>query len=907
MVAGERESFVGRREPLETFAVELHLGADGPRVVWVEGESGVGKTSLVSAAVSGVDQERRVVWASGAEEERELPFGVMERVAQGLAMDQTRPDAFFSGARTAADPLAVGADLLAAVAESPVPLVLVVEDLQWVDEESARALLFALRRVQSEPLVVVVTSPTNALVELGGWSRFLGDPVRVRRVELGGLDVGELIELAEVIGAGRLDQETAETLHAHTDGHPLHARALLAEVGVAGLSAQAGVLPAPRALATLIVARLANLSPEARDLVAAAAVLGSTSRLADVAAVAGLADPLSPCDAAIHAGLIEWSESQTVAFPHPLIRAAVYNDLELSSRRALHLAAAEVTTGLVALEHEVAAAFGPDAVLAEKLETLAAGESDDGRAVLAARHWRQAAALSPERADRDRRVLTAVEGLSTAGMAAQVRALRSEVEACAESPYRSFVLGCVAFAEGHLVDAERLGSDGLAGLAPGEVATRAAGSVGYVRTILGDWYGGEAACKAALDGDTRWAALPRYTLALSYHYLGRCEELDSFRSRVEDDIARGARPLCEALTVLGVIDMWTGDLPQAATNLTEAVERSRAGERSPLLSTCLAMLGEVELRIGRWDDAVVAAELAVSLARDSENFAGITQALCIAGIVHARCGRFDLAQSHLEEAAAFESVLPWWGTTIQLVRGRAVLAESRGDQGAMFDAVSPLLDRIAGDPRYPLSPWPWMVVVIDALLGVGDTAGAEMQLDALDTLVQARRFIAPAAERARLRGRLAEVTDDADAAVIQYRTVLDSLDAHPYTRARTQLALGRLLGRIGRLKEATADLLSARAELSALGAAPDLQVCDAELAARGHVVGDVDAYDRSGLTAAELSVANLVAQRLTNREVASRLYISAKTVESHLSHIYTKLGISNRRQLGDRLSGQSSV
>lgn len=898
-MADGREVFVGRREALAALRTELGLGLGGPRVVWVEGEAGVGKTSLVRAALAQAGR-RRVVWAAGVEEEQGMAFGVLGHLVRDLGAG---PGAPLWAVRAATDALAAGADLLTAVAEVPAPVVLVVDDLHWVDEESARALLFALRRLTSEPVVVAVTSRPGALAGLAGWERLLGGSSRARRVELGGLDVAELVELAEATGAGWLDPETAQELRDHTGGHPLHARALLAEVGVAGLTGRAGVLPAPRALATLIVARLGGLSSEARRLVTAAAVLGSRSRLADVAAVAGLGDPLPAADAAIRANLLECSEPQAVGFPHPLVRAAVYHDLALASRRALHLAAAEVTTGAAALEHRAAAAFGPDPLLVEELDRLAAEESDQGRAAAAARHWRQAAALSGGPAERDRRVLRAVEGVFGAGLLAQARALRPEVERCGGSGYRDYVLGCLAFAEGRLADAEKLGSDGLDRLTPGDIATRAAAATGFVRMLLGDWEGSVRACGAGLEGDAGWAGgFARYALALSYAYLGRLDNLGRLRHRLDFEMSQGQLPRSEALSLRGVIKLWMGEPHQAKADLAEAVERGRAGERSWLLVATLSALAEANFLLGHWGDAIVAAELGVSLSRDGQRLVGAQQAYSTAAVLHARCGRFDLAQAHIDEFAAIEPLLPWWGSTPLLALCRAVLAEARGDPAAMSRAVAPLLDGVASDLHRGLPTWPAAAVVIDALLGAGDTAGAEARLDALDDLVHALQVTSMAADLARLRGRLAEVRGDLSRAEAHYRSGCTAPNAHPYAAARAHLALGRLQRLTGRGEEAAQPLLLAHEQLSALGAAPDLRLCELELAACGQRVAHTGALGRLGLTAAELSVANLVAQRLTNREVATRLYISTKTVEYHLGHVYAKLNITSRRQLADRLA-----
>src|SRR5262245_9402401 len=133
------EIFVGREGVLGVIAEELSAAMAGPRLLWVEGEPGIGKTSLLRAALSDAT-ERWTVWAAGVEEEQERSFGVIDQLARGLAAASGRATPFATGVRDGADPFATGADLLVTVGEAPVPVVLVIDDLQWVDEESARAL-----------------------------------------------------------------------------------------------------------------------------------------------------------------------------------------------------------------------------------------------------------------------------------------------------------------------------------------------------------------------------------------------------------------------------------------------------------------------------------------------------------------------------------------------------------------------------------------------------------------------------------------------------------------------------------------------------------------------------------------------------------------------------------------------
>ena len=176
------------------------------------------------------------------------------------------------------------------------------------------------------------------------------DEARVRRIDLQGLRAEELVDLAELTVGARLGTAGAERLHAHTGGHPMHARALLEELGSTALDTVQGVLPAPRSLATVVIAKVA-LPMSAEDLVTALAVLGSSAALSVAAAVGAAALLLSALEAAIGAGLVEQSFGGDVRFAHPLVRGAIYTDISPTWLGAnLHLAAASVTSGLVALD-----------------------------------------------------------------------------------------------------------------------------------------------------------------------------------------------------------------------------------------------------------------------------------------------------------------------------------------------------------------------------------------------------------------------------------------------------------------------------------------------------------------------------------------------------------------------------
>jgi DNA-binding CsgD family transcriptional regulator len=220
----------------------------------------------------------------------------------------------------------------------------------------------------------------------------------------------------------------------------------------------------------------------------------------------------------------------------------------------------------------------------------------------------------------------------------------------------------------------------------------------------------------------------------------------------------------------------------------------------------------------------------------------------------------------------------------------------------MYQAIASLVDRSIDERGDRLRQWPWLVVAVDALIGSGRVDAARAELDELASLVEQRTLTSPAAELARLRGGLAEANGDLPQAEEHYRAGVDAPDAMPYARGRVLLAHGRLLRRMGRRRDAVGQLRRARAELAALGATPDVRACDDELAACGEaILTRID--EHASLTPAELSVAHLVAQGLSNREAAAHLYVSPKTVEYHLGHIFAKLHITSRRQLAGAFPG----
>src|SRR5580704_5328561 len=333
-----------------------------PQVVHLEGEAGSGKSTLLARFLGSLS-DVVLLQAAGDEDEMLLSYGVVDQLEPGTSR------------QPATDPMVVGAallDLLDHLQSDARAVVLAIDDLQWADRPSSRALLFALRRLRADKVLTLVSARVGEVVD-PGWARFMGGDARVTRVRLGGLSPEDLIELASALGLGALSRRGASRLAAHTEGNALYCRALLEEIGIAALSAAGDRgLPAPRELSAVILARVAGLPATTQSFLAAASVLGQHAPVAAIVAAARLPDARSEMDTAVAAGLLtEGASPLELAFTHPLYRAAIYADLSPASRRELHARAAEVVAGRARLAHRAAAVLGPDEALAGELEASA--------------------------------------------------------------------------------------------------------------------------------------------------------------------------------------------------------------------------------------------------------------------------------------------------------------------------------------------------------------------------------------------------------------------------------------------------------------------------------------------------------------------------------------------------------
>jgi DNA-binding CsgD family transcriptional regulator/tetratricopeptide (TPR) repeat protein len=867
----EVRHFVGRAAELAILDAEMQaVRAGRPRVVLVEGEAGIGKSSLLLRFLSR-HRDVCLLRASGDEAEMLLAWGVADQLLASarLAGMEGSPQAGAAQWKDA-DPLAVGAQLVAVLGDLQADdrvVVVVIDDLHWSDQPSAQAILFALRRMQADRVLGLVSARPGELSRLGeGWGRFAGGDHRATRLRLGGLTADDLVAMARTLGAGDLSGRAAAQLLDHTGGNSLHCRALLEELGPGGLARADHDLPAPRALADVVQARLGALSEPARELVTAAAVLGRRCPLAAAAALAGLADRLNALDEAIAAGLVVEDRAGSgtdIAFAHPLVHAAVRDGIGPDRRRRLHRVAATLVPAPVALTHRVAAARGPDDSLADDLEAAARQAAKAGSAAQAAAWLAQASAASTSRPDQERRLLDAVSALVDNADLSGALALWPAAAQLEPSARRSALLG-------HL--------DLLGG----------GGSIVEAH-LLEAWQ--------AHNPDTEPLVGAAAATSLA-HYLctrRRVEEAITWSERAVAASAGDPAVRLQALTMMAL------SLTLAGRG-EEGLARLRGGVSVHFPGYCMACLAEAEYRLGAWDDALLHAELAVSLAHDTDRTWALAYAHAYAAVVPVARGDWQLAGAHVEasRAAAVGA-----GTAVRAAAwAGAELATARGDLEAVLSATSAVraLGRLAA---FGLPGWTdWRPLEVDALIGLGRLDDAEAALEEMDAAIPAPGRGSASMTAARLRGNLAVARGDLAGAGESFAVALQLAKglSLPFQIALLERDDGRRLRRAGDRQGAVARLRQARDRLIALGAQPYVAACERELQSCGAEIQPEPGPARWNLTASEMAVARLVSTGRSNREVAAELYVSVKAVEFHLGHVFDKLGIRSRNALASRLA-----
>jgi DNA-binding CsgD family transcriptional regulator len=900
------DPFVGRAAELARMAEVVSRAESGqPWLVAIEGDPGVGKTSLVRRSLAGISG-LRVLSARAGQAEADLDFGVVDQLlrAAGSAFPDFPPT---RETETPASSFAVGARLLEVVGEqqarqATAAVAIVVDDLQWADRRSVEALTFMLRRLSVDPVIAIVVyrGSSDRLDEAA--QRMLSSVENRFRLPLGGLGPGEVASLAAALSAGSLDGEAARWLYRRTGGHPLYLCTVLSEGSDFD---PRGRLALPRSLAAVIGAQFRVLPPQTQVITEMLSVLNLRIPLAQLGQAAEIGSPSAAIEPAVASSLVNWwpeEPSCPVAIRHPLVRDAVYAGITASRRRVLHALAAAAVSESASWEHRVAALDRPDEDLAAELERLAGREVTRGRLALAATHLQWASDISPAQADRERRLLTAAMHLTLAEES-RGQALRQAVEEAAPSSLRSCVLGTMALSAGQLAEAQQHLSRALAQARDdpdsGPLAALAADRLAGTYILLGDGEQVQALARWALDTGSLGATAASQTRTLvaigtsqvagPRAALAELEHLDADPARVSPSDVDG-------LAFRGVFRLLAGDLDRAVTDMTASMKMARQGATLTLGLRACCYLALAQYLAGAWDDVLLTAEQVFSAASIHSRRYELPLLHLAAGCVPAGRGATEEAERHARLAEEAAASLDYPQENVYAAMARALACQTSGDYLGMTDALGRWLDDSALDGRSRAYAVLWRPLLAEGLIGSGQIQRAPAVLAQLRATGSQVGYLQRAL--AWLEGWLAEQNGAPEQARQIYQRGEDAAGPHsPVHTARLLLAHGQLLRRMGQRRPAVERLRRANDLYQMLRAAPFIARTEEELAACNLPVDPAGKQSALALTSRETEVAHLVGKGLSNPEIAAELFISRKAVEYHLGNIYAKCGLQGRQEL----------
>jgi DNA-binding CsgD family transcriptional regulator len=880
------------------FASGLHHGA---RALVVVGEPGIGKTALWRHGVEACrDAGHLVLVTRPAEEEMPLATVGLVDLFEHVGVEVAAVDGEDAFARGRA---VLGA-LRGLVAARPV--VVAVDDVQWLDSASARALRYALRRLDGEPVGLLVTARRGADAEDALAATSALPPGRCEAIELGPLSLGALRRVLDGV-VDAISRPALSRIHAASGGNPLYAIEL-----ARALPSTSGFL-LPESLHAAIVRRLEAAPPQIVPLLEAASALGPTSVQELRETVAGLEVDELLTSAAEH-GLLAVEEDLGVRFAHPLLGSAVYARMSPLARRALHASlAARAGDPDVRARHLALSTDEPDGLVSAQLEAAAGRAAVRGAPELAAEFAGHALRMTPanEREAARRLALAQIQHLAAAGevrqalmlsdrlvaslgpCAARVEALvqRAELEDDDRATAEEFLLGALEDAGGD----ERL---------RGRVLHRLAQ---LRRLRLGDVRGAIACAREALElaervGDSQLEANAAAYLAHLETMAGtpRLELMDR-AVRLEEE--GGSMPLSVGpRSLLAKHRLWAGDLAAARAELELAQAAAVQAGNEMKRPQHFYDLTLVECASGNLAVAEEVVRAGIEAALDAENTYAERELLYPLALVQALRGRSDEAAStvaRLREEARRHGLQP------MLARAGGVLGHlflSAGETAAAARELEEAARMLAEMGFAHPGAFPLLPDAIEALAGSGRLDEAGELLRKLERQAEEVDSSWAHALAGRAGGVLALCAGEPEAAARALAQAEDQLGGLGYRidGARAELAHGLALVRAARRARAADVLADARDRFAGMGAELwEARAVEAlERASPGRAGGK--------LTSAERRVAALVAEGMKNREIAQALYMSVATVEAHLTRIYRKLRIRSRSDLA-RLVAEGSV
>jgi DNA-binding CsgD family transcriptional regulator len=911
----EAVPLLGRDEEQSLLRSLLDEVATHGQALVLRGEPGVGKSRLLSgAARTARERGMSVLSTIGVQSEAHLPFAglhqllrpVRGRAAELPAIQRAALDAAFGLTHEVAPEhyrIAMAALDLASEVASDAPLLLVAEDAQWLDRPTSEALAFVARRIESDPIILLAATRE-------GYPSVLGD-AGLPEYRVSGLDDPTAGALLDAV-APQLSLAARSRVLREAAGNPL---ALIELPDVVRQNEDerwtSGPSPLTERLERAFAARVSEL-PDGTQLVLLVAALDDGDAISEILRaaniIAGTTLDLEVAAPAAEARIID-VDLQTLRFRHPLIRSAVAQSAALGDRRRAHEALANVLTDHPDRRawHRAALLPGEHEDIALELEEAGLRAQRRGAVGVAVSALRRAAELS-EPASRSRRLLAAAGLAVELGRRDVVVPLLHEVNQLdlgelerarvkwVEETALTRPLGDVGRFTSLIAAAERAGAAGDDDLQVDLlwlVASRA-------------WWvdPGPEARQILIDASRRLGGVdaedPRVFAIHAYadpvgHAAGVLARLSSeaAEERLDTDAARFFGP---AALVVGAFDL-------SIDFLGAAVDGLRTEGRLGHLPRLLTLYSSMAARLGDWEVAITAADEARRLAEEFAEPQWEAAADTVISLVAAMRGDEQKAECL---AARAEAIAGPAGANITVAFaqfGKVLAALATGRHTDAYAYAERLFD--PADSAYHPVISSWLIA---------DLAEAALHIDRLDAArtrvahVEAMVGREPGAWIALvLRHARALVAEPAGAGDRFDEALASDLTRWPFQHARIQLAYGQWLRRQRRVAESRAVLRAARDTFDALGCQTWSEHARRELRASGERSRRRVPEARDQLTAQELQIAQLAAEGLSNREIGQRLYLSHRTISTHLYRAFPKLGITSRGELSAALAPRSVV
>jgi DNA-binding CsgD family transcriptional regulator len=866
-------------------------------VLVLVGEAGIGKSALLAAAAERA-HGMRVLRAAGVESEITMPFAglhqliwpIVDRV-DNLVLPQAK--AIRGALGLGAEPgslFLVGTALLTLLAEvaEDQPLLFLIDDAQWLDEPSAMALAFAARRLESEPLA-------GLLAVRDGES-----PIRqIPSLEIKGLETAAAQQLLAEAG-GRIAPKVRERLIEEARGNPLALKELpstLTKAQLAGKSALPPWLPLPERLANVYGKRARSLPGSTQQLLvlAAAGVDASLDIITIAAAKLGLAtSALKPAE---RAQLISLDQGR-LEFCHPLARLAIYQEASSLNRSASHQALAEASDRDRRIWHLAMATGGTDEGIASALESSAGRAERHQGASAAAAALERSAELSQDDDLRARRLAKAATSNLAGGWPDRAQVLLADAESITEDPrVEAEITFCRARLLMHTTTSTHADVDALLDGArlveksdPGFAADML--SLGsFIGCFQRDWSSVTEAAQRLLNLDLP-ADSPYRRQAQDI--IGVLDSGGSLKGNYlglpYDTVSQQLVP--ESLSPPSIVDL-AGAEAEAHEFLQRAVRDMRTRGVLWVLIPITVGLAQNEYLLGLWSSSETHLSEALTLARQTGHELLAAAALAFLARLAAMRGESDrcrqLAQqgrSASGNCAMVEGLRAWALALLDLGSGRARQAHDR------LTALAPA----ASWPDRNLTALRVSADMAEAAIRCGRLDEAALVLDGLERWAGSSP---PAWVQVVLHRYRAMLAEDQMTAEAHFRAALSvpGGERRPWDHARAQLLYGAWLRRQRRKDEARIYLRAALDIFDRLGARPwSQQVCN-EIRATGETFVREEFSELKQLTPQELQIARLAALGMTNREIGAQLFLSPRTVGTHLYRLFPKLGIASRADL----------